>query len=72
MSFESPRSDRLAAAPSESLNLIDHVQQCAFARSPLHGLQCAVESLGAFLAPRVVTTLTILTLAALTVLSLRG
>ena len=45
--------------------LSDHFRQCAFARGPMHGLRCAAEALDAFLAPRFVTTLVLLTVVAL-------
>lgn len=39
----------------------DHFRQCAFARGPLHSLRCAAEAADAFLAPRFVTTLVLMT-----------
>lgn len=51
-------------------HLRDHVQQCAFARGPLHGLWCTIEALDVFLAPRFVTTLAVLTVVLLAGVSL--
>lgn len=46
---------------SDPTHLDDHFRQCAFARGRLHRLACAIEALDAFLAPRFVTTLALLT-----------
>ena len=46
----------VAALPDMAL-LHDHLRRCANSLSPLHRLQCVVESVDAFLAPRFVTTL---------------
>lgn len=51
-----PDRDRL-----DPTHLNNHFQRCAISLSPLHRLQCAAETLNAFLAPRFVTTLTVLT-----------
>jgi hypothetical protein len=47
--------------------LSDHFRQCRFARGPLHRLRCMAEALDAFLAPRFVTTLALLTMVVLLV-----
>lgn len=49
----------LAALP-DMAQLRDHMRRCASALGPLHRLQCAVEAIDAFLAPRFVTTLGLL------------
>ena len=46
-------------------NLGDHFRQCAFARSRLYRFQCVAEALNAFLAPRFVTTLGVMTVVML-------
>jgi len=51
-------------------HLRDHCRQCAFALGPLHRVQCAAESLHAFLTPRFVTLLTTVTVLLLAGLSL--
>ena len=40
--------------------LRDHLRQCAFASSRLHRVLCAIEALDEFLAPRFVTTVTLI------------
>ena len=47
--------------PIDPTRLGDHFRQCAFARGPMHRLHCAAEAVDAFLAPRFVTTLALLT-----------
>jgi hypothetical protein len=46
----------------DATRLADHFRQCRFARGPLHRLRCVAEALDAFLAPRFVTTLALLTI----------
>jgi hypothetical protein len=41
--------------------LNDHLRQCVFALGPLHRTRCAVEALDAFLAPRFVSLLLVMT-----------
>ena len=41
--------------------LSDHLKQCEFACGLKHRLLCVCESLDAFLAPRFITTLTVVT-----------
>jgi hypothetical protein len=50
------------AALFDPTRLGQHIRQCAFARGPLHRLRCVAEALDAFLAPRFVTTLALLTM----------
>ena len=45
----------------ESAQLHAHFRQCVFALGPLHRLRCIAEALDAFLAPRFVSVLTVMT-----------
>lgn len=56
--------------PTGRSDLRRHLQQCASARGHLHLLRCAVEALDAFVAPRLVTTLGVLTILMLAGLAL--
>jgi hypothetical protein len=47
-----------------SAQLRAHVRQCTFALGPLHRLRCIAEALDAFLAPRFVSVLTMMTMVA--------
>ncbi len=56
----------IAFALADPTHLGDHLRQCAaFARGPLHRLRYVAEALDDFLAPRFVTTLTVLTVLVL-------
>lgn len=54
MSFHEPDS-------SVHTPLQDHFQQCLFAAGPLHRLQCVAEAMTAFVAPRLVSVLVVIT-----------
>ncbi|MEO7937602.1 MAG: hypothetical protein ABIR55_03185 [Burkholderiaceae bacterium] len=56
--------------PTGHNDLRRHLQQCANARGRLHALRCAVEAFDAFVAPRFVTTLGVLTILMLAGLAL--
>lgn len=45
----------------DSAQLRAHFRQCVFALGPLHRLRCIAESLDAFLAPRFVSVLAVMT-----------
>lgn len=45
----------------DSAQLRAHFRQCVFALGPLHRLRCIAEGLDAFLAPRFVSVLTVMT-----------
>ena len=61
-------SDHLVHA--DPTRLREHLRQCALVRSPLHRLQCAADALEAFLAPRFVTSLVLITALVLVGVSL--
>ena len=45
----------------EAAQLRAHFRQCAFALGPLHRVRCLAEALDAFLAPRFISVLTVMT-----------
>ena len=57
---------------TDPTHLSEHFQQCVTARGRLHRLRCVAESLDAFLAPRFVTTLALLTLLMIAGVTLPG
>ncbi len=64
--------ERTAERSTDRSDLRQHLRQCAAARGRLHRVRCVVESFDAFLAPRFVTLLgvmTVLMLASLALLS---
>ena len=61
----------LAPDRVEPTALRDHLLECIGARSPLHRLHCLAEALDAFLAPRFVTTLALVTAVVLVVALLK-
>lgn len=52
---------RLVASTDSACLLSDHFQNCIHASGRLHRLYCALEALNAFIAPRFVTTLVLVT-----------
>jgi len=56
MSMQSHDANRYDAA-----QLRAHFKQCVFALGPLHRVRCIAEALDAFLAPRFVSVLTVVT-----------
>lgn len=54
-----------AAHRLDQARLDEHFQQCGAALGPWHRCQCLVEAVDGFLAPRLVTTLVLLSLPVL-------
>ena len=52
---------------ADPTRLNDHLRQCVCALGPMHRARCAVESLDAFLAPRFVSLLLVMTVLVLVV-----
>ena len=62
-----PLPDSLALTPLQT-----HFQQCTFAAGACHRLCCSAEAIGAFLAPRFISMLTVMVALIGVVLSLQS
>ncbi len=63
---------RVAESAIDRSDLGQHLRQCAHARGRLHRLHCAAQAFDAFLMPRFVTTLGVMTLLILAGMTLMG
>ncbi|WP_439536668.1 hypothetical protein [Methyloversatilis sp.] len=63
-------ANTLSSASPDPTRLNDHLSQCVVALGPMHRMRCAAEAVDAFLAPRFVSLLLVMSALLLGGLSL--